>query len=64
MDPVGTSPQVHHIVPTKDKRGCPWGTNSNKNAAVISRKLNLHPTNDNPPADEVAQINKVLPYAP
>jgi hypothetical protein len=64
VDPVGTSPQVHHIVPMKDKRSCPWGTNSNKNAAVISRKLNLHLTNDNPPADEVAQINKVLPYAP
>ena len=55
---------MHHIVPMKDKRSCPWGTNSNKNAAVISRKLNLHLTNDNPSADEVAQINKVLPYAP
>ncbi len=24
--------QVHHIVPRKDQRNCPWGTNSNKNA--------------------------------
>ncbi|MDI3288548.1 hypothetical protein [Polyangium sp. 15x6] len=32
--------QVHHVVPRKDLRGCPWGTNAYKNAAVISARLN------------------------
>jgi hypothetical protein len=31
-----TEAQVHHVVPVKDERCCPWGTNSYKNAAVIS----------------------------
>ena len=56
--------QVHHVVPMKDKRGCSWGTNSNKNAAVISRKLNRHFTNNNPPADEVKQLNNATAYTP
>jgi hypothetical protein len=61
-DPVAA--QVHHVVRRKDKRLCPWGTNSNKNAAVISGKLNRHLTNNPPSEDEVDQINKVLPYTP
>ncbi|HRI72368.1 MAG TPA: hypothetical protein PK156_49375 [Polyangium sp.] len=56
--------EVHHVVRAKDKRGCPWGTNSNSNAAVISVKLNRHLTNSYPSAAEVLQVNKVLPYAP
>jgi hypothetical protein len=56
--------QVHHIVPMKDKRSCAWGTNSNKNAAVISRKLNLFFTNNNPPADEVKILNNAKAYTP
>ncbi|TKD00956.1 hypothetical protein [Polyangium fumosum] len=56
--------QVHHVVPMKDKRNCPWGTNSNKNAAVISRGLNRHFTNDNPPAEEVKRLNAALAYTP
>jgi hypothetical protein len=56
--------QVHHVVPMKDKRCCPWGTNSNKNAAVISRKLNGFFTNNDPPADEVKQLNDAQPYTP
>jgi hypothetical protein len=54
--------QVHHVVRRKDKRCCPWGTNSNKNAAVISRQLNIHLTNNPPTADEVVQINQVQAY--
>lgn len=54
--------EVHHVVPRKDKRLCAWGTNSNKNAAVISHKLNLHLTNNDPPADEVAQLNNAPAY--
>jgi len=27
--------QVHHVVPRNDQRSCRWGTNSNKNAAVV-----------------------------
>jgi hypothetical protein len=56
--------QVHHVVRRKDKRGCPWGTNSNKNAAVISRRLNIYLTNNHPSADEVKEINNVAPYTP
>ncbi|MFT3768454.1 MAG: hypothetical protein QM820_23645 [Minicystis sp.] len=62
--PVATSPQVHHVVPMSDKRCCPWGTNSYKNAAVISAKLNQFFTNDNPPADEVKRLNNAPPYTP
>ncbi|MRG93125.1 hypothetical protein [Polyangium spumosum] len=56
--------QVHHVVPRKDPRGCRWGTNAYKNAAVISWKLNLHLTNKPPPIKEVTLINKVPPYTP
>jgi hypothetical protein len=56
--------QVHHVVPMKDLRGCPWGTNAYKNAAVISRRLNRFLSNKVPPEKEVAQINKVPPYTP
>jgi hypothetical protein len=63
-DPASTKPNVHHVVPMIDKRCCPWGTNSYKNAAVISRKLNGYLTNNNPPADEVRQLNKAQAYPP
>ena len=63
FDPAAVA-EVHHVVPMKDKRCCPWGTNSNKNAAVISRKLNNFFTNNNPPADEVKQLNAAQPYTP
>jgi hypothetical protein len=56
--------QVHHVVPRKDKRLCPWGTNSNKNAAVISRKLNIYFTNNDPPADVVKRLNSASAYTP
>ena len=63
-DPAGTSPQVHHVVPMKDKRSCAWGTNSNKNAAVISAQLNQFFTNNDPPADEVKLLNNAMAYTP
>ncbi|MDC3962003.1 hypothetical protein [Polyangium jinanense] len=56
--------QVHHVVRSKDQRGCPWGTNSNKNAAVISRKLNRYLTNNYPSEDEVVRISQLPPYTP
>jgi hypothetical protein len=56
--------EVHHVVPMTDKRSCPWGTNSNKNAAVISNKLNKFLWNNYPPANEVLQINSAPAYAP
>ncbi|MBK9265003.1 MAG: hypothetical protein IPM54_35130 [Polyangiaceae bacterium] len=56
--------RVHHVVPMKDKRLCGWGTNSNKNAAVISTKLNNWLSNKNPPAEEVKQLNKAPAYTP
>jgi hypothetical protein len=59
-----TVAQVHHVVPMIDKRCCPWGTNSYKNAAVISGKLNRYFTNNDPPADEVKRLNKAVPYTP
>ncbi|TKC99770.1 hypothetical protein [Polyangium fumosum] len=54
--------QVHHVVPMTDRRSCPWGTNSNKNAAVISRGLNQYLYNKVPPEKEVLRINQVPPY--
>jgi len=63
FDP-GLIAQVHHAVPMTDKRGCAWGTNSNKNAAVISTKLNKWLLNKNPPAEEVKQLNKTPAYTP
>ena len=63
FDP-GSVAQVHHIVPMNDKRSCSWGTNSYKNAAVISAKLNKFFTNDNPPADEVKMLNAAKAYTP
>lgn len=56
--------QVHHVVPMKDLRCCPWGTNSYKNAAVISAKLNRFFTNNNPPAEEVKKLNSAGAYTP
>jgi hypothetical protein len=49
-------------VPRGDKRCCPWGTNSYKNAAVISAKLNNYFTNNNPPVEEVNELNHAKPY--
>ncbi|MDI3286696.1 hypothetical protein [Polyangium sp. 15x6] len=56
--------EVHHVVPRKDLRGCRWGTNAYKNAAVISARLNQHLKNKVPPEKEVTQINKVPAYTP
>lgn len=64
FDPVSTKPQVHHVVPMKDKRGCSWGTNSNSNAAVISQKLNAYLSNKNPPLHEVLLLNAKPAYVP
>ena len=63
FDP-GSIAQVHHAVPMMDKRSCAWGTNSNKNAAVISTKLNKWLSNKNPPPEEVKQLNKAPAYTP
>jgi hypothetical protein len=56
--------EVHHVVPQNDKRSCAWGTNSNKNAAVISRGLNRYFSNNDPPAAEVMQLNSAQAYPP
>jgi hypothetical protein len=56
--------QVHHVVRKTDLRGCKWGTNLNKNAAVISARLNQYLYNKYPSADEVTRINAVPPYTP
>ncbi|MDI1477895.1 hypothetical protein QHF84_14835 [Polyangium sp. y55x31] len=56
--------QVHHVVPKKDLRSCPWGTNAYKNAAVISTRLNQHLKNKVPPIKEVLQLNNAQAYTP
>jgi hypothetical protein len=56
--------EVNHEVRKTDKRGCEWGTNANKNAAVISGRLNRYFYNNYPLKAEVEQINKVPPYTP
>jgi hypothetical protein len=56
--------EVHHVVPMNDKRSCSWGTNSNKNAAVISRQLNNYFANKNPPEEEVKRLNSAEAYTP
>lgn len=60
----GSIARVHHVMPMKDKRSCAWGTNSNKNAAVISDALNKYFTNDDPPEEEVKRLNNTKPYTP
>lgn len=56
--------EVHHVTRRTDLRGCPWGTNSNKNAVVISAKLNGHLKNKYPTKDEVDRVNLVPAYPP
>ena len=56
--------EVNHEVRKTDKRGCPWGTNANKNAAVISGRLNRYFYNNYPLKNEVELINSVPPYTP
>ncbi|MRG93099.1 hypothetical protein [Polyangium spumosum] len=63
FDP-GQLAEVNHVVPRVDKRSCDWGTNSNKNAAVISNKLNNWLRNRNPPVEEVKRVNAAKSYAP
>ncbi|MDI1451543.1 hypothetical protein [Polyangium sp. 6x1] len=63
FDP-GLFAEVNHVVPRKDQRKCDWGTNSNKNAAVISKKLNEWLSNKNPPAEEVQRVNAAKAYTP
>jgi len=60
----GLIARVHHVVPMKDKRSCDWGTNSNKNAAVISHELNEYFKNGDPPEDEVRRLNNAPAYTP
>lgn len=38
--------EVDHIIPRKDSNGCSCGTNQNRNAAIISRRLNRELSND------------------
>jgi len=63
FDP-GSIARVNHVVPRKDQRSCDWGTNSNKNAAVISAALNRWLSNENPPVEEVQRVNAAKAYAP
>jgi hypothetical protein len=60
----GVIARVHHVVPRKDKRCCPWGTNAYKNAAVISHQLNEYFTNNDPPEEEVKTLNNAAAYTP
>lgn len=59
-DPLAA--QVNHVARKTGLRSCPWGSNANGNAAVISRRLNLYLYNKYPTKKEVEQINKVPPY--
>ena len=56
--------EVHHVIRKKDKRCCAWGTNSNSNAVVISRKLNRFFWYKYPSAQEVNWVNQIPPYTP
>ncbi len=56
--------EVDHVASRKDPRCCVWGTNSNKNAAVISRRLNLYFSNHERPKNVAEKINAIPPYAP
>lgn len=66
-------PQVHHVVPSKDRRGCPCGKNSVKNAAIISAQLNQYFLNRNRTGflfdctsgmTEIDKVNGLVPYDP
>lgn len=57
---------IHHVVPRVDLWGCPCGTNSLKNAIVISRQLNIFLSNSDRPTNEILRVNfegTNMPYA-
>jgi len=56
--------EVDHVASKRDPRGCEWGTNSNKNAAVISAKLNIYFSNKDRPKEVVDTINAIPTYTP
>lgn len=56
--------QVDHIVPATDKRGCPWGDNSTKNAAIISAQLNVFLSNNMPTAEVLDLVQPTASYVP
>ena len=66
-DPYISDPneaQVDHVASKKDPRGCDWGTNSNKNAAVVSAQLNRYFSNKDRAKAVVDLINAIPPYTP
>lgn len=56
--------EVDHVASRKDPRNCDWGTNSNKNAAVVSARLNKYFSNKDRAKEVVDLINAIPPYAP
>jgi len=56
--------QVDHVASKADPRGCNWGTNSNKNAAVVSAQLNRYFSNKDRAKEVVDLINAIPPYTP
>ncbi len=56
------SPEIHHVLPKKDRQGCNCGSNSMKNAAVISHRLNQYFLNNKRETAEVQMINSKEPY--
>lgn len=55
------APQVDHIIPRKDVKGCDCGPNSYKNALLISSKLNWDMSNDCTHPARVAILKKYKP---
>jgi uncharacterized protein (TIGR03382 family) len=57
--------EVDHLIPRKDIRGCPCGTNSPENALVISGKLNRKMSNRPDDPDRIKLLTAWVPgYVP
>lgn len=59
--PWQCKPQVDHIVPRKDINGCDCGSNSFKNALLISAKLNNDLSNNCTDPKRISIMNKYAP---
>lgn len=62
---ANSTAQIDHIIPRKDIRGCPCGTNHPRNAAVITAGLNREMSNKMNHPKRIAMLQAFVPgYVP
>jgi|GEM_PF-6665719 len=60
--PSDNSREIYQFIPPKDRQTCNCGTNSYKNAIVISNKLKKILANKPPPPELLEAVKKIKPY--